>query len=116
MFLNFPSSSSILPLSDESNSNSAKATSVDKTGSSSKQLVEVASEQKHVNYHLCLFQYQLVRILYLTIRYNLKSVRPLSAIFDSKGNQALFSELHTHPLMSTDVDVKISNARKLVTE
>jgi hypothetical protein len=51
--------------------------------SSSKLLVELASEQKHVNYHLCLFHYQLIRILYLISKYNMKSVRPLS-FFDTK--------------------------------
>ncbi|RNA40948.1 rab3 GTPase-activating non-catalytic subunit-like, partial [Brachionus plicatilis] len=63
--------------------------------SSNKQLVELAAEQKPVNYHLCLFQYQLIRILYLI------------------GKLALFSELHTHPLISNDVDAKIVNTRKL---
>ena len=40
----------------------------------SKPLVEVAAEQKHVNYHLCLFHYQLVRILYLIV--NIFSLAP----------------------------------------
>jgi hypothetical protein len=48
-----------------------------------KQLAETASEQKPVNYHLCLFQYQLIRILYLIIKYSMKSARPLS-FFDTK--------------------------------
>ena len=49
----------------------------------SKQLVETAAEQKHVNYYLCLFHYQLIRILYLIIKYNIKSAKPL-AFFDTK--------------------------------
>lgn len=49
----------------------------------SKQLVELAAEQKHVNYHLCLFHYQLVRILYLVIKYNIKPVKIFS-FFDTK--------------------------------
>ena len=51
--------------------------------SSPKLLVELASEQKHVNYHLCLFHYQLIRILYLIAKYNMKSVKTLS-FFDTK--------------------------------
>ncbi len=76
-----------------------------------KQLVELAAEQKHVNYSLCLFHSQLIRILYLIVRYNMKLVRPL-AFFDTKGRHTLFSELHTHPVISNDVDIKIMNARK----
>jgi hypothetical protein len=83
-----------------------------KSSSSSKQLVELAAEQKQANYHLCLFHYQLVRILYLITKYNMKTVHPY-AFFDTKGKQALFAELHTHPYFSNDVDLKISNARKL---
>lgn len=51
--------------------------------SSSKQLVEMAAEQKHVNYQLCLFQYQLIRILFLIVKYKMKSVRPYQ-FFDTK--------------------------------
>ena len=50
---------------------------------SSKQLVETAAEQKHINYHLCLFHNQLVKILYLIVKYNIKPVKPLS-FFDTK--------------------------------
>lgn len=77
-----------------------------------KQFVELAADQKHVNYFLCLFQMQLIRILYLIIKYNMKHTRPYS-FFDTKGKHILFSELHTHPLISNDVDIKIMNARKL---
>ena len=49
----------------------------------SKLFVELAAEQKHVNYHLCLFHYQLIRILYLIVKYNMKPVRPLQ-FFDPK--------------------------------
>jgi hypothetical protein len=50
-----------------------------------KQLIELASEQKHINYQLCLFQYQLLRILFLAIKYNMKSVKPFS-FYDTKVN------------------------------
>ena len=120
VFLSFPSSSS--PSNDlvseststttMTTSNTTSTTAQNSIINSTKPLVELACEQKYVNYHLCLFQYQLIRILYLTIRYNLKSVRPLS-FFDTKGIQALFSELHTHPLLTSDADIKILNARKL---
>lgn len=48
-----------------------------------KQLVELAAEQKPINYHLCLFQYQLIRILLLIVKYKMKSVKPYS-FFDTK--------------------------------
>jgi hypothetical protein len=50
---------------------------------SNKQLVESAAEQKHINFHICLLQYQLIRIIYLIIKYNMKSVKPLT-FFDTK--------------------------------
>jgi hypothetical protein len=53
------------------------------TTSKNKQLVEIAAEQKHVNYFLCLFHSQLIRILYLITKYDMKSTRPLS-FFDTK--------------------------------
>lgn len=53
------------------------------SGSGSKQLVELAAEQKHVNYHLCAFHYQLVRMLFLIIKFNMKPVKPF-AFFDTK--------------------------------
>jgi hypothetical protein len=53
------------------------------SSNSSKQLVEKAAEQKHINYHLCLFHTQLVKILYLIVKYNIKPVKPLS-FFDTK--------------------------------
>ena len=65
---------------DASNSNIKSSLS---NFSYSKQLVETAAEQKHINYYLCLFHYQLIRILYLIIKYNIKSAKPLS-FFDTK--------------------------------
>lgn len=59
------------------------ALSVEKPKSASKQLVELAAEQKHINYNLCSFHYQLIRILYLIAKYNMKSVKPY-AFFDTK--------------------------------
>jgi hypothetical protein len=38
----------------------------------------------------------------------------LLVFFFLQGKHTLFSELHTHPLISNDVDIKILNARKLV--
>ena len=62
--------------------------------SSSKQFVELAAEQKYVNYHLCLFHYQLVRILFFIMKYSMKLIRPL-ALFDTKVKKKtfLFSKL-----------------------
>lgn len=95
-------------------SNRAETKSIEASNFNHKQLVELAAEQKYVNYHLCSFHCQLVRILYLVIKYNIKPVKPYS-FFDTKGKHTLFSELHTHPLISNDVDIKIMNARKFVT-
>ena len=53
------------------------------TGTNNKLLVEVASEQKPINYHLCLFHYQHIRILYLVVKYNMKNIKPYS-FFDTK--------------------------------
>ena len=50
-----------------------------------KLLVELAAEQKHVNYHLCLFQYQLIRILFLIVKYKIKPAKPYS-FYDTKVN------------------------------
>ncbi len=58
----------------------------------SKQLVETAAEQKHINYYLCLFHYQLIRILYLIIKYNIKSAKPLS-FFDTKVIKNMISNI-----------------------
>jgi hypothetical protein len=66
--------------SDSSNANNKSSIA---NFSYSKQLVETAAEQKHINYYLCLFHYQLIRILYLIIKYNIKSAKPLS-FFDTK--------------------------------
>ena len=71
------SSSLIDPLANKSIINNSS------TPLSSKLFVELASEQKHVNYHLCLFHYQLIRILYLIAKYNMKPVKLLS-FFDTK--------------------------------
>ncbi len=124
-------SSLIDPMSNNPSGSSGKHSLANLANS--KQLVELAAEQKHINYFLCLFHYQLIRILYLIIKYNIKSAKPYSFfdtkvktefcvfeldifkfIFILKGKHTLFSELHTHPLISNDVDIKILNARKLV--
>ena len=123
------SPSSLSTILDATNKNPPPSSS-----NASKLFVEQAAEQKNINYHLCLFHYQLIRILYLIVKYNMKSVKPLSffdtkvsrftlvwftlyclkSCLNQKGRHTLFSELHTHPLMSNDVDIKILNARKLV--
>ena len=74
-------SSSLSLASASSSSSAAAVTSV--SSASAKQLVELAAEQKNVNYYLCLFHYQLIRILYLISKYSMKSVRPYS-FFDTK--------------------------------
>ena len=78
-----------------------------------KQVIEQAAEQKHVNYHLCVFHSQLIRILYFIMKFKIKPTRPF-AYFDAKGRRAFFTELHTHPLITNEVDISIVNARKLV--
>lgn len=76
-----------------------------------KSLSEKSAEQKHINYHLCLFHTQLVRVLLFIIKFNIKTIRPLS-LYDTKCKRALFSDLHTHPLISNDPDITVIQARK----
>jgi hypothetical protein len=58
------------------------------SATSNKQLVELAAEQKYINYHLCLFHYQFIRLLYFLIKYNIKPVRAL-AFYDTKVSTCL---------------------------
>ena len=69
-------------------------------------------EQKLANGHLVLHHEKLIEILYYLMFYRIKSVRPFS-LFDSKGIYAFFTDLHSHPLVTDDVDGTISNKRKL---
>lgn len=69
-------------------------------------------EQKPANGHLVLHHDKLIQILYYLLFYHVKSIRPYS-LFDSKGIHAFFTDLHSHPLVTDDVDGNISNKRKL---
>jgi hypothetical protein len=80
MILNFGAKE---PESASDNKRLNASSSISNFSSFQKPLVEIAAEQKHVNYHLCLFHYQLLRILYLIAKYDMKSVRPY-AFFDTK--------------------------------
>ncbi|CAF4402522.1 unnamed protein product, partial [Adineta steineri] len=69
-------------------------------------------EQKPANGHLVLHHDKLIHILYYLMNYHIKSVKPFS-LFDSKGIHAFFTDLHSHPLVTDDVDGTISNRREL---
>ena len=75
-------------------------------------LVELVMEQKSANGHLVLHHDKLIQILYYIMYYHMKSIRPLS-LFDSKGIHAFFIDLHSHPLVTDDVDDTIANKRQL---
>jgi hypothetical protein len=68
-----------MPLNSSSLANTYSMSSLNPV----KQLVEQAAEQKHVNYHLCVFHYQLIRILFFIMKFNIKPTRPF-AYFDTK--------------------------------
>ncbi|CAF0801180.1 unnamed protein product [Adineta steineri] len=75
-------------------------------------LLELVMEQKPANGHLVLHHDKLIHILYYLMNYHIKSVKPFS-LFDSKGIHAFFTDLHSHPLVTDDVDGTISNRRQL---
>lgn len=75
-------------------------------------LLELVMEQKPGNGHLVLHHDKLIHILYYLMYYHIKSIRPFS-LFDSKGIHAFFTDLHSHPLVTDDVDGNISNKRQL---
>ena len=75
-------------------------------------LLELVMEQKPANGHLVLHHEKLIYILNYLMFYRMKSIRPFS-LFDSKGIHAFFVDLHTHPLVTDDVDSQVSNQRQL---
>ncbi|CAF0721618.1 unnamed protein product [Didymodactylos carnosus] len=75
-------------------------------------VIELIMEQKQVNPHLVWHHYKLIRLLYYIMYYHMKSIKPMS-MFDTKGINAFFTDLHTHPLITDDVDNSVSNIRKL---
>lgn len=75
-------------------------------------LLESVMEQKSANGHLVLHHDKLIHILYYLMLYHMKSIRPFS-LFDSKGIHAFFTDLHSHPLVTDDVDANISTKRQL---
>ncbi|CAF4813689.1 unnamed protein product [Rotaria sp. Silwood1] len=94
-FINLYSGSSISEQSEQQNS-----------------LLELVMEQKPANGHLVLHHDKLILILYYLMYYHIKSFRPFS-LFDSKGINAFFTDLYSHPLVTDDVDSTISNKRQL---
>ena len=75
-------------------------------------LVELAIDQKATNYGLLCLHHQLSIIMYAVLLFKIKSVRVIS-LFDSKGKNSFFLDLHQHPLLPTqNVDVGITNSRK----
>lgn len=75
-------------------------------------LVELAIDQKSTNYGLLRLHYQLAVMMHAILVFGMKSVKVLS-LFDSKGKNSLFLDLHQHPLLpSQNIDAFISNSRK----
>uniref|UniRef100_A0A8C7E4X7 RAB3 GTPase activating non-catalytic protein subunit 2 n=1 Tax=Naja naja TaxID=35670 RepID=A0A8C7E4X7_NAJNA len=74
-------------------------------------LVELALEQKHIHYPLVEHQSVLCIVLYGTMKFSLKSVKPLS-LFDSKGKNAFFKDLTSIQLLpSGEVDPTLLSLR-----
>ncbi|XP_041353023.1 rab3 GTPase-activating protein non-catalytic subunit-like isoform X2 [Gigantopelta aegis] len=75
-------------------------------------LGELAVDQKPVNYHLTRHHYHLAVIVHAILVFNMKSVKVLS-LFDSKGKNSFFKDLHSHPLLpNQNVDTGISLSRR----
>ncbi|NWH70125.1 RBGPR protein, partial [Piaya cayana] len=75
-------------------------------------IVELALEQKHIHYPLVEHQFVLCTILYVIMRFSLKSVKPLS-LFDSKGKNAFFKDLTSIQLLpSGDMDSNVLSIRQ----
>ncbi|XP_029643164.1 rab3 GTPase-activating protein non-catalytic subunit isoform X2 [Octopus sinensis] len=63
-------------------------------------LVELAVDQKATNYGLLLHHYLLCQFMYAILKFGLKSIKVLS-LFDCKGQNSFFKDLHTHPALPT---------------
>ncbi|XP_033735108.1 rab3 GTPase-activating protein non-catalytic subunit-like [Pecten maximus] len=75
-------------------------------------LVELAIDQKTTNYGLLRLHYQLAVMMHAILVFGMKSVKVLS-LFDTKGKNSLFLDLHQHPLLpSQNIDAFISTSRK----
>ncbi|ESO90130.1 hypothetical protein LOTGIDRAFT_218187 [Lottia gigantea] len=74
-------------------------------------LSELAVDQKSTNYGLLKHHLHLARIMQAVLVFNMKSIKVLS-LFDSKGKNAFFKDLHTHPLLpNQNVDSTLSQNR-----
>ncbi|GAB1601306.1 rab3 GTPase-activating protein non-catalytic subunit-like isoform X2 [Argonauta hians] len=65
-------------------------------------LVELAVDQKATNYGLLLHHYLLCQFMYAILKFGLKSIKVLS-LFDCKGQNSFFKDLHTHPALPTKI-------------
>ncbi|NWX99309.1 RBGPR protein, partial [Nothoprocta ornata] len=75
-------------------------------------IVELALEQKRIHYPLAEHQFVLGTVLYVVMRFSLKSVKPLS-LFDSKGKNAFFKDLTSIQLLpSGDMDPNVLSIRQ----
>ncbi|CAF1269813.1 unnamed protein product [Didymodactylos carnosus] len=79
---------------------------------STSSILELITEPKQVNPRLVWHHYKLIRLLYYIMYYNIQFVRPMS-MFDTNGINAFFTDLHTHPLITDNIDNSVSNVRKL---
>lgn len=74
-------------------------------------LVELAVDQKATNYGLLLHHFQLCWLMHAILMYGLKSVKILS-LFDCKGQNSFFKDLHSHPALPTKIkDATIQSER-----
>uniref|UniRef100_A0A8C6G5I5 RAB3 GTPase activating protein subunit 2 n=1 Tax=Mus spicilegus TaxID=10103 RepID=A0A8C6G5I5_MUSSI len=75
-------------------------------------IVELALEQKPIHYPLVEHHSVLCSILYASMRFSLKSVKPL-ALFDSKGKNAFFKDLTSIQLLpSGEMDPNFISVRQ----
>ncbi|KAL3873895.1 hypothetical protein ACJMK2_036974 [Sinanodonta woodiana] len=81
-------------------------------GKGSVSLVELAIDKKVTNYHLIRHHYHLALMMHAILIFRIKSLKVLS-LFDSRGRNAFFVDLHSHPyLPNTDVDLAVSVTRR----
>lgn len=74
-------------------------------------IVEQAAEEPFCNLNLLKHYWCLITTLYLIMHGGMKSVKPLS-LFDTKGKHAFVQPFHADPLLSTELDTKVTKARE----
>eukprot|EP00058_Branchiostoma_floridae_P024780 XP_002610270.1 hypothetical protein BRAFLDRAFT_126836 [Branchiostoma floridae] len=76
-------------------------------------IAELAAEQRVSNYQLLQHHMKLSSIMHAVMVFSLRTVKPLSYYFDTKGKNAFFKDLHSYPLLpGSDIDIAIISARQ----